>query len=121
LCPLRKISECADHLVVKVGGGERILRLSGRQGPLRSECEPPEPAARRIQRGPIEIPRWIVDAVPPFEDVEESVLHQLLGLMGVPDDEVEGTVEPCMLVREEVLEGQRYGGRLRVHILGKTR
>lgn len=32
-----------------------------------------------------------------------------------------GTVEPRMLIREEVLESQRYGGRLRVHILGKTR
>ncbi len=39
--------------------------------------------------------------VPPFEDVEEGVLHQLLGLVGVPDDQVEGTVEPFVLVREE--------------------
>jgi hypothetical protein len=53
--------------------------------------------------------------------VEEGVLHQLLGLVGVPDDQVEGTVEPFVLVREEPLEGRPYCCRLRFHVLGETR
>ena len=95
---VREPSERADHLVSKVRGGEGILGLAGCQGPLRGEREPPKPAPRRIERGPIQLPGWVVDAVPPFEDMEEGVLHQLLSLVGVPDDQVEGTVERCVFI-----------------------
>src|SRR4029453_2873182 len=117
---LRELAERADDLVAEVGGGEGVLRLTGAQGPFRRPLQPAEPAPRRVEGRPIQVPGRVVDAVPSLEHLHEGVLHQLLSLVGVPDDEVEGSVEPLVLVGEQVLERQRLGYRLRINLLGET-
>jgi hypothetical protein len=114
---LRKLAEGTDDLVSKIGGREGVFGLTGCQGAFRCQLEPAEPAARRVEGGPIQIPRGVVDAVPSFENANEGVLHQFLGVMAAPDDQVEGAIEPFVLVSEEVLEGQRLDVGLRIGLL----
>jgi hypothetical protein len=72
-----------------------------------------------VHRDPEQVRHGIVDRVDPvpaLPELQERVLHQLLGICGAPGDEVERSVQAIVLIEEQVVEAPRGRGRLAVPV-----
>jgi hypothetical protein len=72
-----------------------------------------------VHRDPEQVAHGIVDRVDPvpaLPELQERVLHQLLGIGGAPGDEVESPVQAIVLIEEQVVEARRGRGRLAVTV-----
>jgi hypothetical protein len=54
-----------------------------------------------------------VDLVPPLPELQERILHQLLGILAVPGHEVEGFEEAFVILLEELVEAGPCFGSFR--------
>src|SRR5439155_27144008 len=86
----------------------KLVRIGRRPGcSAQGHPQPAPPAPEQVQRRAVQVPRGVVelpDPIPPLEQLEERVLHELLGLVPVAAQEPQGSVQAAMLSLEELLE-----------------
>ena len=100
-----------------VDPGDRIVVPGHPDRALRGQERAAVARAEGVHRRSVQVPTRVLHrrhAVPSLQDPDEGVLRELLGLVPVPGDEPQGSVEPVALLLEERLERlRRHDGHIR--------